>query len=707
LDYCARIEIRELSPEGSSALVRALLLGEPPAELTALIERTQGNPFFVEEVVRGLVESGALEREPDESSREEPAGKSAGRGWRLTRALDESAVPDSIEGVITARLDRLEDRSREVLQVAAVVGRRFPYPVLSGVVAHRDDLRDQLQQLSDAELILPEEIERDLAFLFRHALTRDVAYEAILYARRRELHRRVAHRIEEIHFERLDEQLALLARHYLLAEEWELAFEYHLRAGRQAQTRYANREAITLYERALQIAPKLEPFDERRKTKDESRSAVDNKATDKSSSLVFSPSSLVEIHERLGVVHALIGEYDTALERYHAALALLRQQPGATGEGLVRLHHHIARVYEKRADFDTAFDWVERALALAGETQSADLARCLLLGAGLHRRQGRYQQALEWGERALALAHALDSRRDQAHAFKLLGGAYLGQGDNLRALELLSRSLDLYQEVQDLDGLSYAHNDLANTYYELGRLAEARAHYEAGAEIKQAIGDVYGQAMIANNLGDVLKLQDHIDEAIEQYRRSLAIFERLGSLYASGVLHMNLGAIYLLRGDDVVAEGHLRRAAELYEQAGAEDFLPELERYLADLHLRRGDLPKARLACELALANAARLEARAEEGMARRTLAQIMTLDGDLAGAWDELERSLMILREAASAHEAARTLMAMAALAPDLGRHAEGQAAIAAALPALREVDARRDIDESTAIAQRHNYAV
>ena len=93
-----RIEVRELSPESSTDLMRALLLGEPPAELTALIERTQGNPFFVEEVVRGLVESGALVRDGD--------------GWRLTRALDESAVPDSIEGVITARLDRLEDRSR-------------------------------------------------------------------------------------------------------------------------------------------------------------------------------------------------------------------------------------------------------------------------------------------------------------------------------------------------------------------------------------------------------------------------------------------------------------------------------------------------------------------------------------------------------------------------------------------------------------------
>jgi len=675
LDYCARIEVRELSPESSIDLMRALLRGEPPAELTTLIERTQGNPFFVEEVVRGLVESGTLARDTS--------------GWQLTRALDESAVPDSIEGVITARLDRLEDRSREVLQVAAVVGRRFPYPVLSGVVARRDELRDQLQQLSEAELILPEEIERDLAYLFRHALTRDVAYEAILYARRRELHRRVARRIEELNPERLDEQLALLARHYVLAEEWEPAFDYHLRAGRQAQGRYANREAITLYERALQIV-------DFRLQISGSQSATYNLR-----------SATVELHERLGVVQALIGEYDMALEHYQAALNLLQQQPDAAIDGLVRLHHHIARVYAGRGDFETALEWVERALTLASQTQSLELARCLDLGASILQRQGRYGQTIEWGERALQLAESLDSPRNQALALKRIGGTYRNMGENARALGILERCLAIYEQVQDLAGKADAHNDLANVCSQLGRLAEARRHYEAGAEIKEAIGDIYGQAMIANNLGDVLKLQDDLDEAIMQYQHSLAIFERLGSRYATGVLHMNLGAAYLQRGDLKSAEQRLRQSADLFNQVGAEDFLPELERYLAELHLLRDELPKARLACELSLATALRLEARAEEGVTRRVLARIMAHDGDSDGAWKELDRSLAILREAAGPHEIARTLLAIAALAPALERHAAGQAAITEALPALRDVGARRDLDQAIALAERFHYTV
>ncbi|HEU4325340.1 MAG TPA: adenylate/guanylate cyclase domain-containing protein [Roseiflexaceae bacterium] len=669
LPHCVRIAVGELDTEGGAALLRALLRGEPPPELAGLIERAQGNPFFIEEVVRSLVESGALERGP--------------QGWRLTRAPDELDLPDSIEGVITARLDRLEERSREVLQAASVIGRRFAYQVLTGILIQREDLPVRVRLLIDGELILPEELERDLAYLFKHALTRDVAYGAILYARRRDLHRQVAQQITQLYADRLDDQLALLARHYLLAEDWPTAFDYHLRAGRYAQNRYANREAIELLERALHIRTR------------QAEQAGQPPAPD---------PQLVELHERLGVIHALIGEYDTALARYQAALELLRKQ-ASEAEELVRLHHHIARVYEKRAEFDTAFEWVERALALSGGGQSREAVRCLLLGAGLHRRQGRYAQALEWGERARALAEQIGSRREEAQAFKLLGGAYMGMGDNARALELLTHGLQLYEQVQDLDGLSYAHNDLANVYYNLGRLDEASKHYQAGSEIKQMIGDIYGQALIANNLGGVLKLQNQIDEAIQQYQRSLRIFDHLGSVYATGVLHMNLGAAYLLCNDPDCAETHLQQSAHLYEQAGAEDFLPELERYQAELQLKRGNLEDAQRMCSLAITTAVRLKAREEEGISRRVLGQILALKHDLNAAWHELIQSLEILRETASTLEQARTLAAMATVAPVLNRHKEGQSMLQEAVATFATIGARLDLDEIVIIAERHGY--
>jgi class 3 adenylate cyclase/tetratricopeptide (TPR) repeat protein len=687
LPHVTRLLIEELPPSDAAALVRELLGGTPPAGLERLVEKAQGNPFFIEEVVRTLVDSGVLARD--------------GETWRLTREPDEVVVPDSIEGLIVARLDRLEERSREVVQVGAVIGRRFGYNVLARLMPRRDDLPERLEQLSDEDLLLAEAeglSERDLAgliYLFKHALTRDVAYDAILFARRRELHRRVAREIESIHAGRLDEQLALLARHELLAEEWPRAFDYHLRAGRLAQGRYANREAITLLERALEIAPRLQQaeFGGLGDGAGQSPAAFDDRI-----------AALLEIHERLGAIRALVGEYDAALVRYNAALTLLGTLPDAAAEVRVRLHHHIARVYEKRAEFDVAFAWVERALALDA-TPSAERASCLLLGAGLHQRQGRYQQSLEWGERALALAAQIGSARDQAEATMLLGGTYSYLGAYARAHELTERSLRLYVQVQDLPRLADAYNNLALFAQELGRLDEARDHYEAGAAIKEQIGDVYGQAMIANNLGLLLSVQGDLDGALEQYRRSLAMFERLGSLYATGVLHMNLGAVLMQRGALDAAAEHLRHSATLFERAGAEDFLPELERYQAELAFHRGDLVAARIGCELAITTARRLEALVEEALTRRLLARVLEHLDDHAGAWHVLQSSLATLREAGSPLEIARTLVALAALAPDLGAHAQGQAALAEALPIFAAIGARRDLEEAKQVALRYGY--
>ena len=672
LDHCVRMAIRELPPESSMDLIRELLGNEPVPELVTLLDKAQGNPFFIEEVIREMIESGTLESHDD--------------GWQLVEAIDITTIPDSIEDVITARLDRLEERNRELLQTASVIGRRFPYLVLSGV-AHHDNLIDRLSQLSQSDLILPDEMEERgeislslLAYLFKHALTRDVAYEAILYARRRDLHRRVAEQIEQLYGDRIDDQLAVLAHHYALAEEWDLAFNYHLRAARKAQERYANQEAITLLEPALQIAARL----------------IDPRALD-----------TVEVLERLGEVHALIGEYDIALRRFNAALTLLRRQYEPPINLVVRLHHHIARVYEKRADFDKAFEWVERAIVICGDAVNTELVRCLLLAAGLHQRQGRYADALDWGKQALDSAEQLLTPRYQAAAHKTLGNIHRNLGNNQYALELSIRALDLYSQVEDLDGLSDTHNDLANIYYELGRLAEARAHYEAGFDTKRMIGDVYGQAMIANNLGDLFRLQDDIPQAIGQYQQSLRIFEQLGSLYATGVLHMNLGATYLLSEDSTTAQHHLRRSAALFDQAKAEEFLPELERYLAELYIQQGHLAEAQLACEISLTTAARLEARTEEGATRRTLSRILALTDDLEGAWEQITTSLAILRESDSAHEIAKTLLYFAMLAPLLDYQAEGQVALNEAFPILVNIGAQRDITEMRMLVERHGYAL
>lgn len=638
----------ELSAEGTAGLAASILGTAPPPELLAALERAQGNPFFVEELVRSLVERSALRRE--------------GEGWVVARPLDAGELPDSIESLIVARLDRLEERSRALAQVASVIGRRFRYDILGGLIRRRLELRPALEAMLDATLLLPDELERELAYLFKHILTRDVAYESILFARRHELHRRVAQQIERLYAGRLDEHLALLARHFTLAQSWPEAFDYHLRAGRDAQRRFANVEGVALLRGALEAARQLD----------------------------LPAAAVSEVHERLGWLHTRLGDYGAALSHFLEALAPLSD--GRDPDASLRLHHHVARVHEKRADFGASFAWVERALALPGADERPVLVRCVLLGAGLHMRQGRLDEAQSWGERALTLGERHANPGDQAQALKLLGNLAVARGDTAAALDLLEAAVALYGQADDPDGLAFAFNDLATVLHDLGRLAEARAHYEEAARLKEELGEVYGQAMVAGNLGVLLADQGDLAGAIAQYGRAVAGFERIGSPYGAGLFRMNRGAALLRLGELDAAEAELDGAAATFAAIGSEEHGPELERLVAELALRRGR-PEAAVLAERALTTAQRQEARLEEGITLRLLAEIQAGAGELAAAWAELERSLALLREAEAALEVARTQLARAALAHVLGRPDDGAAALAEALAAAEAVGAGAEL--------------
>ncbi|MBX0329518.1 tetratricopeptide repeat protein [Oscillochloris sp. ZM17-4] len=670
--HCLTLDIGVLSPDEGHVLIQQVLDGVPPPELEELLlTRSHGNPYFIEEFLRGLRDGGALSRTED--------------GWRLTMPASVINIPDSIEGVITARLDRLEEQILATLQVAAVIGQRFAYPILIDLVSRADELAQQLDQLTQATLIAPEQLHPVLNYLFRHSLIRDVAYDSLLFVRRRELHQRIAQIIEAAGGAHDDDQLSLLARHHLLAENWPQAFDYHVRAGRLAQRRFANREAITLFSEALKL--------------------MDHHTSDIVQGMGSSIDDLVnEVRERLGWLHGLLGNYETALLHYQTALTAL---PDSELTQQLRLHHHIARIHEQRADFETAFAWIGKAEALPMASIHPAMVRCLLLGAGMHARQGRYQQALDLTKRALEAAEAHSNRHDQAQALKLLGNTWINMGENNRARDMLERAVTLYRSINDLKNLADALNDLATLYHELGTVEAARATYEEAIDLAQTVGDVYSEAMVTNNLGDLFKLIGQYDAAVEQFERSLRQFTKLGSQYGIAVLQLNLGATLLARGDLALAGAYLDRADDLLMAQGAEDVRPELERHRAELAMRQGDLASARAVAEQALATAQRLEAHGEEGLTRRVYAQILAADGDHSAAWLELERSLLLLRATDSVYEICRALLVQADLAPVIGDFARGQAALLEAIPQLEAIGARRDLDNAVLIRTQHGYRV
>jgi pimeloyl-ACP methyl ester carboxylesterase len=285
--YFTRITLRALPEVQTAAMVERVLQGDVPAEANRLVARkAEGNPLFVEELAKSLVEDGTLER--------------VGGGYRLARPLADAHIPDTIQGVIMARIDRLPEASKTALQIASVIGREFTARLVERVATLERDAPKALGELRTVELIYEKARSPELEYMFKHALTHDVAYESLLRQRRRELHCRTGEVIEELYADRLPEFYETLAFHYTRGESWEQAVDYLLKSALKARASFDYPEGGRLCAEAIEILQRNQD----------------------------APADLARAHEMLGDLESLQGRMDPANEAYQHALALLDDPAG-------------------------------------------------------------------------------------------------------------------------------------------------------------------------------------------------------------------------------------------------------------------------------------------------------------------------------------------------------------------------------------------
>ena len=240
--FYRQLRIDPLPPQSAQALLEGLLGAEPSVQALKplLIERTQGNPLFLEESVRTLVESGALSGQPG--------------AYRLAGPLDAVRVPATVQAILAARIDRLEPAEKRLLQAAAVVGMDVPYALLEAVAElDAEALRGGLARLQAAEFLYESRLFPELEYSFKHALTHDVAYGGVLQERKRALHAAIVAALERIYADRLAEQIELLAHHAFHGGGVQKAVHYLREAGTRAISRSANRQAVAFLEQALAL----------------------------------------------------------------------------------------------------------------------------------------------------------------------------------------------------------------------------------------------------------------------------------------------------------------------------------------------------------------------------------------------------------------------------------------------------------------------
>jgi len=599
--YYSRIGIDPLPPEGAEELLDALL-GHNSALASLkqlLVERTEGNPLFLEESVRALVETGVFSGE---------------RGaYRLGKPAEHFRVPATVQAMLAARVDQLPVEEKHLLQCAAVIGKDVPYALLHAIAGvSEDELRRGLTHLQSAEFLYETTVLPRVEYTFKHALTQMVTYEALLTPQRRVLHLAAGRALETLYAERTDEIVELLAHHFGRSDDDTKAVDYALLAAEKAQRRWANAEAIAHFEAALNRlrtmptseANCLRQIDGVIKQAEVKfalgRHADHIEALESISGLVeqaTDPSRRAAWYCWTGFFSSLTGgqlERSIAYCRQAAAIA-----EAASLEDLRAVAEScLLQVYTVAGDLRSAMEVGERALTVFTARGSIWWTCRTLwhLGTAANH-SGQWQRSLAYCRRALEYALEVNDLRLRVVGWYRLGSAHAYRGDHDEGLRCFEQALALSPNPFDAAMIKALRG---RGLVMMGQIAAGVADLEEAVAWFDRSQLRFTRSLFALRLAEAYLRQGSPRRARAVLEEVLATTRKLGYRHLEGVAE-RLFAESLATEDPTATAAHVELAIGILEKVGAENELAKALVIQGEL-VRRYDLPKAREHLERALA---------------------------------------------------------------------------------------------------------
>jgi class 3 adenylate cyclase/tetratricopeptide (TPR) repeat protein len=598
---CTLIELQPLTAEQSRLLIDSWseLLSLSELLRSAVAERTQGNPFFIEEIARALRERG-------------PAGDS------------NPPLPMTIQGALLGRIDTLPLEERYVLQVASAIGPLFQHTLLASVVDQQVALDHALTQLAALGLLRPAGEDRSS---FAHSLTHETVYQSLLFAQRRDLHERIAQQIRASAPEHAD--IELLAYHYRRAENWPEALEYAWRAGMHAQALYASDIALGHYQQALEAADRLD-----------------------------SSTRRPAIFRRIGDLHALAGRYTEAIASYNDALAA-STEPDDQADILISW----AEVCEQQAIYDDALALLDRAAGLLPPHDHELAPRVSIRRGWVLIRQGEAEQARLAVQPYLELLEQHQRWGDLLLGYKVFFHIALSQSRWSEARSYLRLALECAKQAGDIREIARIHNNVGIVLTQEGDLQGAAKECERAALSMREIGDRNTLASIEVNIGAIYYKLGEYALALEHYDESLRISLAIGARPIESIVRSNLGEIYRRLGRLAESVDQLTLSVELCRQTNDELGLAEAYRQLAETYIALDQLAEAERATAQAYASAVESGDPQTEAIAYRVCAILAAKRGDYQTAIEHTRRSIRMLAQLGCTHELGQSMMVQATI--------------------------------------------
>ena len=648
--------------EGEALAVASGVLGTgalPPEVTAALMDKAEGVPLFIEEVAKTLLDIGVLRRDGDRVT--------------LVKGAGPVSVPGSIHDIIMARLDRLGEDGKQAVQLAAVIGRQFLVRLLRRVAGMSEQLDGLLRELQGLEIIYEKGLLPEPAYIFKHAVIQDVAYNSLLRDRRRALHRAVGHALEELYPDRMAEHYEELAHHFSQGEEWDKAFGYLVHSGDRARDANASPVALDLYARALEAARRVPGF---------------------------SPARLAEVHQRRCQILVATQRLEEAHAEANRMLALAREAGDRRLEGEALADIAYAHWMAFRWDeIEAGRPSLEQAATIAREIgDDRLLARTLYIMGSLDQMEpklaeaeDKYNEAIRLAKRGgfagiivqvrtvLDLQHnwqgdfaaAIASSRETEEAARAAHDGFnevlamsnrafshVAHGDYREAFEVLRTGRELCRERDNHFILGRMTNTLGWLYQEFGDFTRAREFDRESAEIGHRIknGNVEISALI--NIGFDTLHQGDPTRALGQFEETLTRAEKaFGAHRWRWSMHLRFGLALALQalGRDGEAAAQADRGLRQAEETTSAKYVGWFHHVRGDLALRAGQPGRAVDDLRRALDIARRIGFPTLTWQSSHRLAEAQAAAGRTADA-------------VSAAALAAETLERMSAGAPDAG---------------------------------------
>lgn len=674
-----RIVLGRLSLQETGMMLAELFgMGSVSDEFKDLIYReTEGNPFFVEEVVKALIEQGQIYRE--------------GGHWER-KEIGELVVPQSVKEAIGRRLSRLSEACLDVLRTAAALGRTFQFAELAATaIAPEDSLLDALDEASTSQLVRAEQGD---VFAFTHDKICEVLYDELNPIRRRRLHQRIGEGLERLYGSDLDAHVQDLSYHFVQCGDLHKGLRYSMQAAEKAQRLCAHAEALKYYERAAECAEALD-----------------------------APDRLAAIHEAVGRVYYDHGPFQSAVEAFQRALTLA-PAPEKRAELLTWIGVAYAYVGDERG-----LEFLHTALQeLNPQTQSNELARATAMLGRFHHYRGQGAQAMEYLERARQLAEPLDDAATLTEIYAFLSGAYQWTGQSDESLEWARRTIALGERKNYAHAVAIGYEFLAENSNRMGKWRDGLAFAMRDREIGDRIGSQTRVAWAESSCAHAYHGQGDLAQALAAAQAALTLAERIGDNRLAVLVRAKRAQIKSDLGEDDAAQADAEYALARANESGQRQMhtwafealthlyvaRQEWNRVLnlcAEWQVRLGYSPVAlRAIAHARLGHAEELARLAQEVAAlphtqesRQHQAErwrILALFRAAQGAVDEaaplLDQAIAAFQESDSRLDAARALADRGALRRGLGDTQAAKADFTRALAIFEECGAKRDADKA-----------